>query len=122
MSLDIDQVALMLFRWGSPVVAKPDVVERGRGLEARDMTAKLRRFFVGTKNDRDCVPANDGPNPMLDLAVPICVLFALRGDRINVRAIQSGGDGRTGVLRLVSQPVEQKSCALRAFVMQDGAQ
>jgi hypothetical protein len=86
------------------------------------MTAKLADFLVGTKNDCDCVPANDGPYPMLDLAVPISVLFALRGDRINIGGIQGGGDGRSRVPRLVSQPLDQESCALRALVMQDSTQ
>src|SRR5262249_20525267 len=119
MSLDIDEVAAVLFRCGSPEVTKADVVERGRGLETRDMTAELGGFLVGTKNDRDGVPADDRPDAVLDVAVPTCVLLALRRNRINVRGVQSEGGGGTGTLHFGGQSLQQKRRAARAAMMQD---
>ena len=119
MSLDVDEIAAVLFRWGLPEMAKPDVVERGRRLEAGDVAAELGGVFISTKNDRDGVPADDGPDAMLDVAVPICALLALRRNRINVRGVQSEGGGGTGALRLGGQPLEQKRRAVRAPMMQD---
>src|SRR4029450_1150059 len=119
MSLDVDEIAAVLFRWGLPEMAKPDVVERGRRLETRDMTAELGGFLVGTKNNCNGVPADDGPDAMLNVAVPICALLALRRNRINVRGVQSEGGGGPGPLRLGSQPLEQKRRTVRAPMMQD---
>jgi hypothetical protein len=83
------------------------------------MTAELGGFLVGTKNDRDGVPADDGPDAMLDVAVPICALLALRSNRINVRGVQSEGGGGTGALRFGGQTLEQECRAVRAAMMQD---
>src|SRR3974377_2475560 len=67
MSLDVDEVPAILFRWTAPDMAEADVVKRGGGVKARDMPAKLRRFLVRAQNDRDRIPANDGPDTMLDV-------------------------------------------------------
>src|ERR1700761_5377016 len=106
MSLDVDEIAGVLFRWGVPEVTKANVIERGRGLEACDMAAELGRFHVGPKNDRDGIPADDGPDAMLDIAVPLCALLALGGNRINVRSVQRKRGGRTSVLRLIGQSLK----------------
>src|SRR4029453_2601465 len=119
MSLDVDEVAAMLLGCGSPERTKASVLERGRRIETRNMSAELGGFLVGTKNDCKGIPADDGPDAMLDVAVPICALLALRRNRINVRGVQSEGGGGTGALRLGGQPLEQKRRAVRAPMMQD---
>src|SRR5690242_20953062 len=74
MPLDVDEVAAMRLRRRVPEMAKADVVERGRRLEARDVSAKLGRFLVGAQNDGNRVPADDGADAVLNIAIPVGAL------------------------------------------------
>jgi hypothetical protein len=51
-TLNVNQVAAMLIGRGMPEVPEADVVEQRRGLEARDVTAQLRRLLVRPQDDR----------------------------------------------------------------------
>ena len=66
MTLDVDEIAAVLIRRSVPEVTKPDVIERGGRLKARDVATEFGGFLVGAQNDRNRVPANDGADAMLD--------------------------------------------------------
>ena len=87
MSLDVHEVAAVIVRRGSPEMAKPDVVKRSGRLEAGDMAAELGRFLVGTQNNRNRVPANDGADAVLDGAIPARALRAGNGASIFFRGL-----------------------------------
>src|SRR5262245_4921695 len=87
MSLHVNEVTAVLFRWSPPEVAEADIIERGRRLETRDMAAELGRFLVGPKNDGNGVPTDDGADSVLQVAIPIRAFFAFRRDRIHVRGV-----------------------------------
>ena len=60
------------------------------------MAAEFGRFLVGPQDDGDRIPADDRPNAMLDVAIPVGAFLALRRDRIHVGRIQRGGLGDAG--------------------------
>src|SRR5438046_10756829 len=117
MSLDVHEIAAMRVRRGSPEMAKPDVVKRSGRLEAGDMAAGPGRFLVGTQNDRNRVPANDGADAVLDGAIPARALLPLGRDRIDVGGIERERRGDPGALRLVGQFFEQKCRPVGALMM-----
>src|SRR5206468_12420962 len=63
------QVAAMPLCGRVPEVAEADVVQRRRGLEARDVAAELGAVFIGAQDDGQRIPADDRPKPMLDRAI-----------------------------------------------------
>ena len=71
-----------------PEMAEADVIECGRRLKARDVTAKLRAFLVGTQNDGKCVPPDDGAKLVLDRAIARQHRLLVRRDRVAIRRCQ----------------------------------
>src|SRR5262249_4812112 len=121
-ALDIDEVAAVLIRRRAPEVTKADVIERGRRLEAGDMAAEFGGPLVRAQNDRNRVPATDRADSMLDIAVPVRTLLALRRNGVDVWGIECERRARTRELRLLGQSVKQKRRPLSALVMHGGAQ
>ena len=63
------QVAAVALGRRVPEVVEPGVVQRRRGLEARDVPAQLGGLLVGAQHDRHRVPPDQRPDPVLDLPV-----------------------------------------------------
>ena len=86
------------------------------------MAAEFGRFLVGPQDDGDRIPADDRPNTMLDVAVPVGAFLALRRDRIHVGRIQRGGLGNAGAPCLLGQSLEQVGRASTALMVENCAQ
>src|SRR6476660_6455590 len=103
-------------------MSEADVVEGRRRLEARNVAAEFGRFLVGPQDDGNRIPADDRPNTMFDVAVPVGAFLALRRDRIHVGGIQGGGLGNAGAPCLLGQPLEQVGRASTALMVENCAQ
>ena len=86
------------------------------------MAAEFGRFLVGPQDDGDRIPADDRPNAMLDVAIPVGAFLALRRDRIHVGRVQRGGLGNAGAPCLLGQPLEQVGRASTALMVENCAQ
>ena len=86
------------------------------------MAAEFGRFLVGPQDDGDRIPADDRPNTMFDVAVPVGAFLALRRDRIHVGRIQRGRLGNAGAPCLLGQPLEQVGRASTALMVENCAQ
>jgi DNA-binding transcriptional LysR family regulator len=113
MSLEVDQVAAVVVGRCVPEVIEADVVQRRRRLEARDVTAELRRFLVRAQDDRNRVPANDRPDPMLDVAISGKRDLLLRRYRVLVRRGQGGRSEQPAATRCIEQVTEDEIGAFR---------
>src|SRR5271166_5945556 len=70
-----------------PEMHETRVVERRRGLEARDMAAEFGGLLVGFDDDRRRVPTHISPDQLLDLAVSRMRRLSLRRNRIDVSGV-----------------------------------
>jgi hypothetical protein len=86
------------------------------------VAAEFGRFLVGPQDDGDRIPADDRPNTMFDVAVPVGAFLALRRDRIHVGRIQRGGLGNAGAPCLLGQTLEQVGRTSTALVVENCAQ
>ena len=97
----------MVVRPRAPEVVEADLVQRLRGLVARDVAAELGRLGVGLEDDRDRVPADERRGEPLELRVAGHGLLVLDGDRVDVRRREARADRDVEVLRVVDDAVEK---------------
>mmetsp|Transcript_4939 Transcript_4939/g.17780 ORF Transcript_4939/g.17780 Transcript_4939/m.17780 type:complete len:427 (-) Transcript_4939:721-2001(-) len=106
MPLDEQQVAAVGLGRGVPEVAEADVVQRLRRLEAGDVAAEFGRVLVGAQDDRQCVPANDRAQAVLDGAVAGRLFFLFGGNGVLVGRRQRVRHVHAGAPRLLYQSVD----------------
>src|SRR5262249_17553025 len=107
MSLNVDEIAAVLRRWGVPEMHEADIVERSRRLEARNVTAKLGGMLVRPQYDRKRVPANEGTNSVLDRAITGVRLLSLGRDRVEVGRVRRIRHGRALAARSIEHLFKQ---------------
>ena len=107
MALEVDQVAAVALARGVPEVVEADLVQGGQGLIARDVAAELRGDLVGAHDDRDRVPADDRPQPPVELGVTGVGRLAIGRDRVDVRRVEARDRAGTGLLRALDDPGQQ---------------
>jgi hypothetical protein len=94
MALDEEQVSAVPIGRGVKKVLEADVVERRRGLEARDMAAELRGLLVGAQDDRQGIPPDERPDAVVEdqfLRVQPVFLIGRDGVRYGVVALYGTG-------------------------------
>ncbi len=118
-ALDVDQVAAVVLVRRAPEVVEADLVERGGGLERRDVAAELRRLLVGLQHRRQRVPADQRADAPLDRLVGRQLGAVLDADRVDVRRgrVQRRGDAARSGPR--HQTLEQRCGAVAAVVVED---
>ncbi len=119
MALEVHQVAEMVLGTGAPEVVEPDLVQRLRGLVARDVAPELGRLRVRLQDDRDRVPAHERGRGRLQLRVAGHLRLVLGRDRVDVRGLKAGARVDTEVLRMVDDPVEQVRHPVAAVDLDD---
>ena len=105
--LDVDQVAAVTFRRRVPEMHEAGVVEQGRGLEAGDVPAQLRALLVGAQHDRQRIPADVAPDPVLDRAVARMRRLAVGWDGVEIGRVRRIRHLRPLAPRLVHQLAQQ---------------
>jgi hypothetical protein len=115
-ALDVDQVAAVLVRRGVPEVVEADLVERRRRLEAGDVAAELRGLLVRAQDGRHGVPADRGPQVVLDLLVARDGLLLVDRDRVDVRRGEIRRDARAAPARPVEHAGDDLLRPARAVV------
>ena len=113
-ALDEDQVAAMFGRWGVPEMRKARVVKQGRRLEARDVSAQLRRGLVRPQHNRHRVPSDDRADAVLNGAVAGVPLLLFQGDCVEVGGVGRVRDWRALAARPVDDALEQVMGPLRS--------
>ena len=113
------EVAAVAVRGRVPEVLEAGVVERRRGLEARDVAAELGGLLVRAQHRRDGVPADGRADPVLDRAVTRVRGLVLHRDRVDVGRRRRIGHGRAGRAGLRDQLVEQVVGALGSLHRED---
>ncbi len=94
MALEIDQVAAVRLVAGMPKMHETGVVKRRRGLEARDVSAKLGRFLVRLDDDRGGVPAHITTDVPLELAVARMGRLSFGRNGVDVSGVRGEGQLR----------------------------
>ena len=102
-ALDVDLVAAALVVLAAEEVVEADLVERGRGLVRRDVTADLEALAVRGRDGDGGVPAQEGADPALDVLVAGEPRLALGRDRVDV--VGAAQRGHADVL--LAGPLEQ---------------
>jgi hypothetical protein len=98
------------------------VVERRGRLEARDVAAELGGILVGPEDDRQRVPPDGGPDPVLDRPVARMGLLPLERDRVDVGRRRRVRDGSALPAGAVDHLVEEESSPLGPVDLQDAIQ
>ena len=119
-ALEVHEVAEMVLGARPPEVVEADLVERLRGLVARDVAPELGRLGVRLEHDRDRVPADEGGRGRLELRVAGHLRLVLGRDRVDVRRRDAGADGNVEVLGPVDGAVEEVGHAQSAVRVDDG--
>src|SRR5258706_7427416 len=117
MALDVDQIAAMRFRWRAPEMIEPDIVERRRGLEARDVAAEIEILLSGAQHLHDRVPAHERTDPVLELVIARRRFLGARRNRVEVGGVRAERQVGAVAARLVDQPLEQEVSTLRALAI-----
>ena len=86
-TLVINEVSAMGVSRSMPKVHEAGIVQRRRGLEARDMPAKFRRGLVRAQHDRGGVPTDQRTDLVLDRAVTWMRRLVIGRDGIDVRGV-----------------------------------
>ena len=113
------EVAAVAGRGRVPEVLEAGVVERRRGLEARDVSAELGGLLVRAQHRRDGVPADGRADAVLDRAVTRVRGLVLHRDGVDVGRRRRIGHGRAGRAGLRDQLVEQVVGALGSLHRED---
>src|SRR6188768_692612 len=121
-TLHVDQVAAVVRRRRVPEMVEADVVEQRRRLEARDVAAEFGRALVRAEDDRHGVPADRRTDLVLELAVPLRLLFVLGPYRVHVRRRCRERRQDTRAPRLVAQLRQEELHPLGALVLHNAAQ
>ena len=118
MTLHVDEIAAMRVRRGAPEVHEAGVVERGGGLEARDMAAELGGFLVRLEHDGEGVPADRGADAVLDGAVARMGRLPLDRDRVEIGGVRRIRDRRAPAPCTFHDLFEEKVKAFRTADLQ----
>ena len=113
MALDEQQVSAVLIGRGVKKVLEADVVERRRGLEARDMAAELRGLLVGAQDDRQGIPPDERPDAVVeDQLLRVQPVFLVGRDGVQVRRGGAVRDRYPLAAGLLDHLVKQKERAV----------
>ena len=115
-ALHVDEVAPVLLARRVPEVVEADLVERRGRLVGGDVPAQLGGLRVGAQHGGHRVPADDRPDPVLELEVTGIRVLALGRDRVDVRARRDGAVVGARAARVLEHAVEQVAGALDAVV------
>jgi hypothetical protein len=91
-----------------------DVVQHRRRREACNVAADVR-VLVRAEHHRHRIPADDVPDPLLDVEVAGELDLLLHGDGIDVRGVRRERQVRAGPPRPVDQRFDQELRAIGAF-------
>jgi len=117
-SLDVQQVAAVIFIDGVEKVVEADVVERRRRSEAGDVTAHAGALGVGAHDGGHRVPADDRADAPFQHQIAGAAVFLVERDGVKVSGVGRKRDVRAGTASLVDQLLQQVMGALRAFEFQ----
>ena len=106
-ALDEHLVAEAAIGLAAPEVVEPDVVERGRRREGREVASEAREAVVGAVDHRHGVPADAGADPSLETLVGREPRFRVGRDRVHVVGRHHRGHVDAGVARALHQPREE---------------
>ena len=116
MALEVHEIAAVLRRRCAPKVIEADLVERGRGRVARDVTAVLGADAVRMDDHRQGVPANVGLDAPLDRAVAGILRLLAYGNRVEVRRVRAIRQVRARAARVIDHAFEKE---MRPFSAMD---
>ena len=113
-TLDVDEVTAVLLRRRVPEVVEALLVERRRGLVARDVAAELGAVGVRAQHEHDRVPAHVGTDALLERGRVVGGRVVRAVQRVDVGRHEPRDDGRALVAGVVEERLEQRLGALGA--------
>ena len=96
-------------------MVEADVIERGGGGEAGDVTADAGIHLVGLDHHRQGVPAHQGTDAPFHVGVAGTAFLLGGGDGVEVGGVGIEGNVRAGAAGLFNQCFQQKMGAFRTF-------
>ncbi len=119
MPLKVDAIAAEILIGSAEKMIQANVIKSSCGLEAGNMAAHTRGFFVGTQYRHDCIPANQCTNLALHRWVARQLLLQMSRDGINVASSGVVRQIGTRTSRLINHGFEQEMGTFGAFIFQD---
>ena len=121
-ALVVDVVAGAAVVLAAEEVVEADLVQRRRTGERREVTADAVGGLVGPHDHHRSVPADEGPDPTLDVLVAGEPRFLLARDRVDVRRRHRGRERHLAGGRSLHQPGEQVAGTRLAVGVDDGVE
>ncbi len=119
MALDVDVVAGFAVVLAVPEVVEAHVVERSGTGEGGQVAANAVGPRVRMGHHGHGVPADEGPQALLDLLVAGEPGLVFRGDRVDVWRRDGGGEVDLHLTGLGHEPPDQETCAVLAPFLDD---
>ena len=119
-ALEVDVVAAAGVVLAAEEVVEADLVQRGRAGERRQVAADAVGVLVGLDDHHRRVPADEGPDPALDVLVAGEPRLVLAGDGVDVRRADRGGEADLAGAGTVEQLRQQEPGTGLAVRVDDG--